>query len=161
MSTNKVKIIFLDIDGVLNNVIEAKKERWDISIRCVGLPNELVEGTDAKIVISSTWRYGLSIEEITQRLVECDFKYPESIIDVTPRMTSVGILRGNEILQWMKNNSALVGGYYEFSSYVILDDDSDMLYWQKDNFLIVDGYCGLTPSIVYKAKFILNQKYER
>lgn len=52
--------------------------------------------------------------------------------------------------QLMKNISGKHS--FEFSDYVIFDDDSDMLLWQKDNFIKIDDYCGLTPSAIYKAE---------
>jgi len=55
-----MKVIFLDIDGVLNSVksmIESKYEKWsdEPSIENIGWLNYIIEKTDAKIVISSTW----------------------------------------------------------------------------------------------------------
>ena len=44
-------------------------------------------------------------------------------------------------------------------NYVIFDDDSDMLLWQRENFFWVDRYCGITSTILYKAKrFLLKIK---
>ena len=64
--------------------------------------------------------------------------------------------RGNEIHQWIDDNRESVGPYYQFTEYVILDDDSDMLYWQRNNFLLVDRFVGLTNGTVFQAKKILN-----
>ncbi len=67
-------------------------------------------------------------------------------------------LRGNEILQWIKDNEEIVGPYYDFKKYVILDDDSDMLLWQKDNYINCDHWVGMTEKTVFKAKKILGDK---
>ena len=56
----------------------------------------------------------------------------------------------------MKNNKELVGDYYNFTEYVILDDDSDMLYWQRNNFILVDRWVGITYGTVFQAKKMLN-----
>lgn len=162
-----MKIIFLDIDGVLNH--EAfYKERFEkryeegamaypyseIDPKSVEFLNDLVEKTGAKIVISSTWRHS-GLEYCKDALVFHGFK--GEIIDITPNSRCGMCLRGNEILDWIKKNEELIGEpYYNFTEYVILDDDSDMLYWQRNNFLLIDRFVGLTMGDVFRAKKILN-----
>ena len=56
-----MKIIFLDIDGVLTSDMyeESRLEKRDdnrIDLSRVKLLAELVKSTDAKIVLTSTWR---------------------------------------------------------------------------------------------------------
>jgi hypothetical protein len=160
-----MKIIFLDIDGVLNH--EAfYKERYEkrndgnviehpyneIDSKCVANLNMLITDTNAKVVISSTWRHsGLSYCED----VLSYHGFMGDIIDVTP--SSPTRFRGLEILDWIKNNEELIGEpHYNFTEYVILDDDSDMLYWQRNNFLLIDRFVGLTMGDVFRAKKILN-----
>ena len=161
-----MKVIFLDIDGVLNH--EAfYKERYEkvmdgeklnhpyseIDSKSVANLNSLIEETNAKIVISSTWRHS-GIDYCKDVLEFHGFK--GEIIDITPNLRGQGCLRGNEILQWIRDNHKLVGDYYNFTEYVILDDDSDMLYWQRNNFLLIDRFVGLTMGNVFQAKKILN-----
>lgn len=154
-----MKIIFLDIDGVLNSDVWYKKQCIDYSAPsrlqehldsyAIGLLNKMIAKTQAKIVLSTTWRLHYSLEAIQQIFNNCDFT--GEIIGQTPDLVSLhsSFVRGNEILQWCKENEALIGKkYYHFKSYVILDDKDDMLYWQRNNFFQVDRYCGLTPSKV-------------
>ena len=174
-----MRIIFLDIDGVLNHhqfYKERHKERHkerlenpdreklsdfehncdEIDSNSVELLNEIVEKTDVKFVISSTWRILHSLEEIQSYLSHHNFK--GEIIGKTPRGCG-NCLRGNEILDWMKANEDVMGApYHEYTSYLILDDDSDMLYWQRNNFINIDRYVGLTPKNVYKAVRFLEGK---
>jgi hypothetical protein len=170
-----MKIIFLDIDGVLNSelymiaehnksmAIEHKIEQTrferqvdEIDPKAMSFLNDLIKETEAKVVISSTWRRSNTIESLTEIFKARDFI--GEIIGFTPRL-SEDCLRGNEIYKWIKDNDKLLGmPYYDFNSYIILDDDSDMLYWQKDNFFKTDGYVGLTPTIVYKATWFLNKR---
>ena len=118
--------------------------------------NELIEKTGAKIVVSSTWRIGTSVESLQTTLEKKGFV--GEIIDITPRGCAC-CQRGNEILAWLKKNEEVIGKpYREYNSYLILDDDSDMLYWQRNNFMWVDGHVGLTPTITYKAIRLLNGK---
>jgi hypothetical protein len=71
------------------------------------------------------------------------------------------MLRGNEILQWIKENSEFLGVKYynDYKHYLILDDDSDMLYWQRNNFICVDFFCGMTPKTIFVGKQILNRTF--
>jgi len=163
-----MKIIFLDIDGVLNNQIfyteRSQGERnpdgvktlgGDIDERCVALLNHLIEQTGAKVVISSTWRHS-GIEYCREHLEAKGFK--GEIIDVTPGLRHEGCVRGNEIHHWINKNAEMLCGSRvgaDFKEYVIFDDDGDMLLWQRNNFILVDSYCGLTPNQCYRAKFIL------
>lgn len=156
------KIIFLDFDGVLNNQLwyvktKGSRERDDLDKESIGFLNNLIEATGAKVVITSTWRLGRTIEELQEILVRNGFT--GEVIGKTKdlRYGEDGdcVLRGNEILQWMKSHPTELGcAYWDYRDYVILDDDSDMLYWQKDNFILIDPYVGITPNVVFRAKKI-------
>jgi len=152
-----MKIVFLDIDGVLNNsrMTDSIGEGLDVvSKSAVDIFNEFTDETDAKIVISSTWRHvkGRTHEGLVVLLQSLGLT--GDIIGQTPVLRERHSLRGNEIYGWLKENGALVGG--DFNSYVIIDDDSDMLLWQARNFVSVDNYTGITPNTTYKAKRILD-----
>lgn len=159
------KIIFLDIDGVLNSQLwyirtKGSRERDDLDNEAIGFLNDLIEKTGAKVVVTSTWRLGRTIDELQEILTRNGFT--GEVIDKTKdlRIGNDGdsILRGNEILQWIKSHPEIIGCYYsDYKNYVIFDDDSDMLYWQRNNFIHIDPYVGLTPTDVYKAQKILNQ----
>lgn len=157
-------LCFLDIDGVLNSIlflqnatIEQKRNMLDPN--AITLLNELIEKTDAKVVVTSTWRLHNSIQDL-QSILE-SFGFKGEIIDKTKdlRVGPYGhaMLRGNEVLEWMKDHPSELGvPYYDYNRYVILDDDSDFLFWQRNNLIVVDGYCGLTPKNVFTAKRILD-----
>src|SRR5712692_10452999 len=61
------RVIFLDIDGVL-----APIRRWDrygdLDPACIQRLNEIVEGGDADVVVSSTWRHGKTVAELQKLL---------------------------------------------------------------------------------------------
>jgi len=160
-----LKIIFLDIDGVMNsdlfsqkrNQEQRKKKRYkgdNIDEQCVEYLNELIKDTGAKVVISSSWRKD-GIDYCRKHLEAKGFV--GEIIDITPNLRHEGCLRGNEIYHWINKNTEILGvkNGSDFKEYVIFDDDSDMLLWQQDNFILVDSHCGLTPNQCYRAKFIL------
>ncbi len=123
-----MKVIFLDIDGVLVNhksLARAKKENatgktrlWSSMIDpyAMGLLNRIVEETGALVVVSSVWRYGRGRTELQEILNDAGFE--GRVLGVTPRMPEHE--RGDEIAEWLKSSLRKV------ESFVILDDDSDM-----------------------------------
>lgn len=155
-----MKIIFLDIDGVLNNLDMYNNEDDKIktpsgllSKKNLTVFNQLVGQTDAKIVISSTWRTDDGVEAyLTEAGVEGE------IIGKTPKLNTQFMVRGNEIHAWIVEHKELLGmGYDDYSRFVILDDGSDMLYWHKENLFQTDSWTGLTPNIAYRAAKFLNR----
>jgi hypothetical protein len=168
-----MKIIFLDIDGVLNHQlwfkIQKNKKVIDTDLEYnrsmidetrVDLLNDLIKETKAKVVISSSWRKNHTKEEL-QIMLE-DKGFVGEIIGLTPCLRFTGfegyvysVPRGNEIKAWLETNKGILNNKMSKVPYVIFDDDSDMLLWQRENFFWVDPYCGLTPNIIYKAKRFL------
>ena len=177
-----MKVLFLDIDGVLNsenwfgyrlyciknnmfneviNFVNTNDERikYKLSMiddRAIANLNRIIEETGCKVVLSSSWR---SCVETENTLIEYllklkGFKY--ELYDVTPRLwfNDSSIKRGEEIQLWMDKESEK----NEIESFVILDDDdSDMLPEQMNNFIHVDGQVGLTDRDVFAAIEILNK----
>jgi len=136
-----MKIIFLDIDGVLNVIPQGyDKYGGEFHEHFVENLRHIIDETDAKIVITSSWRYeGLD----TMRNMWADRNLPGEILDITPNEVFLvkkaklfehydEIDRGHEIKYWLDNHA-------DVESYVILDDDSDMLKEQMDNFVRCSG----------------------
>ena len=188
-----MKVIFLDIDGVLNacqNYVknwknqkdwlnfskQHQKEAEKLGIRMafhmpiqysIGWLNELIEKTDAKIVISSTWRgrgaeymqkvlnfegvYCEVIDETGYKLKVLKHKVEKPLHDSFLDYDCYGILRGEQIEDWLLQHP-------EVKEYVILDDDSDMLLKQKDNFVNVSNEYGFSRLDYVKAIEILSNK---
>ena len=149
------KLIFLDVDGVLNSLTFAKKMRdeEDVSVfredildgKCLALLRYIVSRTGARIVVSSAWR---RIPKSLQNLKDWLEEYGMQVFDVTPY---VGGERGNDITAWFKRNP----GEYR---YVILDDDSDMTT-HMDHLVKTSFYDrGLTRSLADRCIKILNQE---
>lgn len=154
-----MKLLFLDIDGVLNSVQSngmyhkfrkagtipdhyrpfRSDEFCPISVSNLIDIIEKVE--DLKIVISSTWRIGTPVEEL-QTLLE-NLGIPKGVvIDKTPILS--GVERGNEIYDWLTENNHLK------TKYAVLDDDSDMtMVW--DCFFKTDNYVGLDYRVRQKV----------
>lgn len=96
-----MKVIFLDVDGVLNSekdLLEAKGKS-ELFDRPLALLKELVESTKAKIVVSSTWRIGCSKsgrnswygEEIFKTLTDRLAEYQMEVYDITPVINKPGV----------------------------------------------------------------------
>lgn len=159
-----MRVIFLDIDGVLNcqtfytnRPKEGTYVQQSICTERVSWLNELCKEMDIKVVISSSWRLGRTVEEMREIFSEIGGTF--EIIDSTPNLRGDGCLRGNEIYNWIEKNKELleVSSSSDYHEYVIIDDDSDMLLWQRENFFQTDTYSGLTPTTVYKIKRFFNK----
>lgn len=146
----KTRIIFLDMDGVMNHT-GFMKGPDPIDPKCLERLNEIVEATDAKVVITSTWRKYTHINEIIEHMENLGFR--GEIISYTPRIDKeygYNAPRGCEIQLWIKRNIA--DGDCTYRRYIILDDDSDMLLEQRENFILTDATGGgLTIHIAHVA----------
>lgn len=149
-----MKVLFLDIDGVLNSdkwmYERNKNERYkflpypmcEFDPECVKRLNRILKETNAKLVVSSDWRFTKGLDSI---FFAVDIE--SEIYDTTP-LVFKGI-RGQEIALWLKNHP-------EFTKYVILDDNAEFLKKQKP-FLVRTQYAeGLTDELAEKAIQILN-----
>lgn len=127
------KVIFLDIDGVLNYVgSRTKNGIYVMDPSCTARLRKLVSAHNAVIVISSAWRNRPDWKEhIHEAFKDAGWDDPP-IVDRTPRFYFMK--RGHEIRAWLKKNPT--------ERYVILDDDTDMLWGQRKFFVrtnIFDG----------------------
>lgn len=145
-----MKIIFLDVDGVLNNLLWARRmfdegvnvfAKDMLEYRAIELLKRIIDATGADVVITSTWRMrAVQMTHLLDQLARFDI-YP---IAVTPRLNTD---RGDEISAWMQ--------HYDVESYVILDDDSDMDE-HMDHLVQTSFEHGLQREHVERAIEILN-----
>ena len=157
-----MKIIFLDIDGVLTPDMyeESRTEKCDdnrIDLSRVKLLADLVKASDAKIVLTSTWRVEWNMIPLLcgvygKYLNESFSKYGISILDKTPFISILGDRR-KEILTWLSRHRS------EVESFVILDDMD--FGWEELRSRVVitnpQGY-GLEEEHVHKALELLNKR---
>lgn len=138
-----MKILFLDVDGVMNNEETLKKtaHRFQgvigIDPYLALLVNRIIEATGCKVVLSSSWRGSAESHEYIEKCIGT------KLHDITGRCCA-GI-RGVEIYQWINKN--IPYNERDKTPYAILDDDSDMLIWQKDNFFQTSFKTGITEKI--------------
>lgn len=158
---NDMKILFLDIDGVLwgyDWVEEAKATgalergkpflthmpQFPLSPKCIAILNLILDATECFVVVSSSWRCFMSEEELYNRLgTQGVVIHPERFLGFTPDLTrqnKTGLYtapqRGDEIARWLADNEP-------DANYVIIDDDSDMR-GVEDAFVKIDNRKGLT-----------------
>lgn len=112
-----MKVIFLDIDGVLVNEAYAKQHKADPY--CVDALNVITNVTDAKIVISSSWKHYYSEAKLTLMLKQ--WGVTGDIIGITPSVENRP--RAYEVGAWLAGYIEDVGVPVE--SFVVIDDDLD------------------------------------
>jgi hypothetical protein len=161
------KILFLDIDGVLNVIPQGHDKYGGIFHKHFEDNLYLiVELTGAKIVISSSWRHS-GLEEM--QAMWKDRKLPGEVVGITPDEQDVvhasrcefydQVCRGHEIQLYIDT--------HKIEKYCIIDDDKDMLAQQYANFVhtannsdhadCIDIGYGLTHKCAMKAIEILNK----
>ena len=164
-----MKIIFLDIDGVLNSRVYGDSEFYLISTaglsdaeimltmhhhhldpNAIKILNDLVKRSGAEVVLSSTWRGRYSPEEMTAMLkdrggeFEIKFSTPKLFGKISSRIS-----RGKEIAHYLKMLEV------QPESFVILDDHDDMIHLKPFLVQTTMEY-GLTTDDIEKALKILN-----
>ena len=170
------KVIFLDVDGVLNS---DRTLYEDISLEDDLILNlkEIVDKTEAKIILSSSWRlsteaiaklmdkldkFGLAISGMTCDSVDLDWlkkykfdttkKYLDTKFDYDEnKQIKITHDRGAEIFKWLHD--------HDDCAYVILDDEiEDVKPYFNESVIVKTSYkTGLTKEDVKKAVQILNK----
>ena len=111
------RVLFLDIDGVLNHAASGRREDvpgmagWLDPSHLEAL-NRVAIATNARIVVSSSWRVGRTLEDL--RTLLCDFGVVAPIVDATPVAESRR--RDEEILAWLARHP-------EVQAYAVVDDE--------------------------------------
>lgn len=155
-----MKVIFLDIDGVLNSnrTIHAfggmpqslkPKEFKKFDPVAIALVKRLCREAGAKVVISSSWR-----KREAWQTIGAVFKLP--VIDATPifpgdEKPGVERNRGKEVALFLSVHPSI-------KTYVIIDDNDDYLEQQKQFRVLVDRNRGFSLGDFYKALKILGEQ---
>lgn len=155
-----MKILFLDIDGVVNSqeTFEARHKRGgkgvesDIDDGLAQHVKNIIKHTGCRVVLSSSWRGSERGErEIEARV--CD------LFDRTPRIhrpVGTGMEyceRGREIKSWIETHRKEL----TVDAYAIIDDDGDMLPEQQEHFFQTTNKKGITAEIAEKIIQHLNK----
>ena len=161
------RVLFLDIDGVLNSNFWNGSHQREISDGTlideekVKILAPLIKRTNAKIILHSGWRIWFDAElkplrTEAKRLIDIFAKEGLSIEGVTPDLTTeeirrskkFSLVKAEEILFWLKTNN-------DVSGWVVLDD-LDLHNEQIEKHQVMpDQAIGLTIEDVEKAERIL------
>lgn len=147
-----IKLIFLDIDGVLN------QHEYNINTGCctidkdkAALITNLAIDTNSNIVISSAWRYmvyGGAMTMIGFNYLLNTHGLPK-IHGITRQDLSQNEPRGFQITDYLKN--------FNPSKYIIFDDLCPNLFLgHEKSFIHIDGTLGININDINKGKNILN-----
>lgn len=137
-----MKVLFLDIDGVVNCVKTTQRHGPFVGIdpAMAERVKRIIKETGCEVVLSSTWRLTDSSRAEVQKKV-CDF------IDVTASLPSN--FRGSEIDVWMRDHP-------EIERYAILDDNTD--FHPAQRLFKTSWSTGLTDEIADEVINYLNGK---
>ena len=113
----KLKVIFLDIDGVLNSndyITYASKDNVkgilsEIDPKTIGMLKYVLGVTGAKIVASSSWRYTRKFDDLKELFLD----YGINLQEKTPLISNN---RGLEIKQYLRKHP-------DIEQYLIIDDE--------------------------------------
>jgi len=146
-----VKVVFLDIDGVLNTHKSALLY-GNLFIETPGVAKKLdpygslfikrLTQHGVKIVLSSTWRMGERFKRLAPQAFDFD------ILDRTAIYPFAKAIRGDEVQLWLDQHP-------EVTHYCIIDDDSDMLAQQFPHFVHTNRDEGITFANMAKVCAIL------
>lgn len=155
------KYIFLDFDGVLNSgnnynrLVMSGQPVKDcygtlFDAKCVSRLAQILERTGAKIIVTSSWRYVLSIDELNAMWRERNL--PGTIsgilpLDVLLSPDPYSPQRGAEIDEWFSRR----GKPASECRYAILDDVPDFLPHQKSHVVCTNPDKGISDEDVEQA----------
>lgn len=160
-----MKVIFLDVDGVLNSHHWFEKyydkknpEKTYINFSCIQNLVKIVKQTDAKIVLSASCRS--EVKSNKNHFLRKIFKeYDLEIYDFTP---DTGLERGIDIQEWLNH-------HLDVTNIAIIDDDSDMkplmkylvkTKWKEDSKYKPLASEGLTRKIAAQVIKMLDEPFE-
>ena len=137
-----MKILFLDIDGVLNNrdfIHSCKNGETHLSNPLIELLNQVIDQTGCKVILSSTWRLLYKLGYLRKLLADRGFR--GEILGVTPDFSHIERPddnvhednRAQEIKSWLIMHPSI-------TRFAVIDDDPV----QVNNFVQTSMKTGIT-----------------
>ena len=164
------KVVFLDIDGVLNSNFCNESHQMEISDGTlidqekIELLAELFNKTDAKIVLHSGWRmwFDANLKPLRKESEQLDNMLNDvglSIYDVTPDLTTeeirrskkFSLVKADEIILWLKLHE-------EVTEWVVIDDLDLHNELIGSHQIKTDSMVGLTMEDVEATMKLLNRR---
>jgi hypothetical protein len=145
-----MKLLFLDIDGVLITTTDLLHGWAEFNQRCIDNLGSILRQSRPKIVLASTWRrYPSGRKDFARMLLQNNLLKFWSKYDITP---SKGANRGEEIQAFLDENPKV-------THFVIIDDDPGAFIWDerdRGRFFQASYKTGLTKEIANKAIAFFN-----
>ena len=152
----KNKYIFLDFDGVLNTenyyrdlqingtpTMDNDGVLFDTS--CASLLNSIIETTKAKIIVTSSWRFFYSMEQLKEMWKNRELN--GELQDITPTNFILSPeelhTKGIEIKAWFNSKNL----EQQYTSYAIIDDENLFLASQQSHLVLTNPDTGITKEI--------------
>lgn len=149
------KVIFLDVDGVLNDEGERRNQGFYIEDSAMDALGRIVRETGAELVLSSSWRWYWSkyesegFEEAPEPYKMFKRKLDKRglrIAAYTPATETGPATRPAEIRTWLLDKQNV-------TSFVILDDDTFWMWgWLTPFFVMTQTETGEEDSFCYKKR---------
>jgi hypothetical protein len=154
-----MKVIFLDIDGVVNcydTKERAPSKVIGVEQRLITYIKEIVDATGAELVLSSTWRKDWAFNLMDGKdwfYLRDEFaKQDLQFLDYTPSRRDSW--RGEEIKEWLESTE------YDVESYVIIDDEMfDIWDLHEGHMVQTSDMTGIKPGAVKMAIEILSKQH--
>lgn len=167
-----MKVIFLDVDGVLTSNDYINKETYNIDEEKIKLLREIIDETDAKIVLNSTYKKYKDVKERNPyKVLEEMLKNQNiEIYDTTPVLITrykneIDPDTGLQIMGVAEPSTTRAGAIHTYlnqhkdiENFVIIDDIMSYYdyYGYEDNVVIPDRSIGLVLGDVKNSIDILN-----
>ena len=118
---DRSRVLFLDINGVLDSPAWYKRENDRIFAQTgvrkplvdvldptsIKLLDNIIERTNASIVITSAWREHYGLDGTVARLEDAGFNYLEHVIGCTGNVHEGQSGRGKEVLEWLEQRPGI------------------------------------------------------
>ena len=160
-----MKLIFLDIDGVLNDrAFNHDAQSSTIKPECVAHFNRVIHETGAAVVLTSSWRY-LTMDaapDAPALMTHSGLRYLLRTHGVTAKLQIIGCTERDCEEHGGKNRGRQITRYLEackdVESYVVLDDNAFDIAERGHPFVQTDGRVGLTAVDADRAIAFLKPK---
>lgn len=146
-----MKIIFLNIDGVLNNDNHTYHYGNNyIDDNLLNLFAAIVKSTSSEVVLSSTWKNSTNkVDSLLSKLS----KYNIKILEIISPLDQSWINPSEEIKKWLQNHPQVI-------KWAIIDNSLELFDSFKESLFVTDPELGLTEDLALDIIEHMNYAYQ-